>query len=822
MAPCLVGDSEVAVPRTSGAPGNSLSLLRRSSAKLDLTVKFPALLHVLCSVLLFVASTTLDAEPAPAAPEKKQLDDCLGIVEKTADGKEDSKLIPGHSMNGDAFNEGPRQAAVLMAGTGDVSFPVTTSNPLAQKFFTQGVGQLHGFWYFEAERSFRQVAALDPQCGMAYWGMAMANINNPKRAADFIKIAVAKKGTASRHEQMWIDTYAKYFAGTKDDENGRRKALIHGLEELSYEFPDDLEAKAFQVFQLWDNSDHGLAIPSRQAVDALAEQVLAVNPMHPIHHYLIHLWNNAQGDKHALPSAARCGQAAPAIAHMWHMPGHTYSALHRYADAAWQQEASARVDHAYMAMARIMPEQIHNYAHNNDWLVKNLNYVGRVHDAIDLAKNLVELPRLGPKQERAYNMGRERLVDTLVTYELWDDLISLRDTMYLAPAEEPVAEARRLAALGVAYYQKGDKAHGGDILHSLKIALEKAHTERFAAADAAEAKAKEEKKNDDQTERAMADAMHSFGYRISTAEAAIAEVELYEDLTSNKFEEAKALLAKARDIPSERRARILLTLGDDTGAVGMARSASKADPQQVQPLANLVALLWNTNHQDEAKAEFEKLRKISSEIDLDLPVFQRLSPVAASLHLSPDWRIPVTPASDVGVRPELASLGPFRWHPYTAPTFALPDEHGQTQLLGGQRGRPTLVVFYLGSICSRCIEQLNVLAPLNADFDKAGISIVAVSRDSPEGLQRTFDQAKESHGFPFPIVSDQTLNAFKAYRAYDDFEQTPLHGLFLIDGQGLVRWQNISFEPFRDAQWLLAEAKRLLSIPESETKTAAK
>ena len=53
-------------------------------------------------------------------------------------------------------------------------------------------------------------------------------------------------------------------------------------------------------------------------------------------------------------------------------------------------------------------------------------------DAIDLAKNLVELPRLGPKQERVYNMGRERLVDTLVTYELWDDLISLRDTMYLA------------------------------------------------------------------------------------------------------------------------------------------------------------------------------------------------------------------------------------------------------------------------------------------------------------------------------------------------------------------------------------------------------
>jgi peroxiredoxin len=785
-------------------------------------VKSPAPILFASSFSLFLGIVGLAAEPAAAAPEKKQIDECLGIAEKPVATQEESKLVPGHSMNGEAFNEGPRQAAVLMNGTGNITFPVTTSNPLAQKFFTQGVGQLHGFWYFEAERSFRQVGALDPQCAMAYWGMAMANINNPKRAADFIKIAVAKKAGASRHEQMWIDTYAKYFAGTKDDENGRRKALIHGLEELSYEFPDDLEAKAFQVFQLWDNSDHGLPIPSRQAVDALAQQVLAVNPMHPVHHYLIHLWNSAQGDKHALPSAARCGQAAPAIAHMWHMPGHTYSALHRYADAAWQQEASARVDHAYMAAARIMPEQIHNYAHNNDWLVKNLVYVGRVHDAIDLAKNMIELPRLGPKQEKAYEMGRERLATTLITYELWDDLIALRDTMYLAPAEDPVAETRRLAALGVAYYQRGDQAHGYDVLTSLKTALQQARAARLAAADAAEAKATEEKKDDDQIERAMADAMHSFTYRISTTEAAIAEVQLYQDLTSNKFDEAKALLTKARDIPSERRARILFTLGDETGAVDMARSASKADPQQVQPLANLVALLWNTKQTDAAKEEFEKLRKISSGIDLDLPVFKRLAPLAASLHLAPDWRVPATAAPDVGNRPDLASLGPFRWHPYTAPTFALPDEHGQVQSLADYHGRPVLVVFYLGSVCSRCIEQLNILAPLNSDFAKAGISIVAVSRDSPDGLQHTFAQAKESHGFPFPIVSDQSLNAFKAYRAYDDFEQTPLHGLFLIDGQGLVRWQNISFEPFRDAQWLLGESKRLLSIPESETKTAAK
>ena len=58
----------------------------------------------------------------------------------------DSTEIPaGHSYHGEAFNEGPRQKAYLMQGTGNVSFPATTNSELTQKFLNQGVGQLHGF-----------------------------------------------------------------------------------------------------------------------------------------------------------------------------------------------------------------------------------------------------------------------------------------------------------------------------------------------------------------------------------------------------------------------------------------------------------------------------------------------------------------------------------------------------------------------------------------------------------------------------------------------------------------------------------------------------
>ncbi len=119
------------------------------------------------------------------------------------------------------------------------------------------------------------------------------------------------------------------------------------------------------------------------------------------------------------------------------------------------------------------------------------------------------------------------------------------------------------------------------------------------------------------------------------------------------------------------------------------------------------------------------------------------------------------------------------------------------------------------------MEQLNVFAPLTKEFATAGIPIVAVSTDSLDGLHRTFEQAKDASGFPFPIVSDAGFETFKSYRAFDDFERIPLHGTFLIDGAGFVRWQDISYQPFRDAKWLLGEAKRLLTLPTNEPQTAA-
>src|SRR4029079_14190453 len=108
----------------------------------------------------------------------------------------------------------------------------------------------------------------------------------------------------------------------------------------------------------------------------------------------------------------------------------------RYVDAAYQQEASARVDHFYIMRDGVPPYRMRSYAHNNERLVSTLLKVGRVNDALLVAKNLVEVPRypslnMPSNRASAAYYGRESLFDTLILYELWNEYIRLADTPYL-------------------------------------------------------------------------------------------------------------------------------------------------------------------------------------------------------------------------------------------------------------------------------------------------------------------------------------------------------------------------------------------------------
>jgi peroxiredoxin/tetratricopeptide (TPR) repeat protein len=720
----------------------------------------------------------------------------------------------GHSYHGQTFDEGPRQKAYLMTGTGNVRFPVSTKDPLCQSFVSQGLGQLYGFWYWEAERSFRQAAAIDRDCAMAYWGMAAANVNNEARAKGFILEATNRKDKASRREQLYIDALNAYLQAGSGKNNERSPSYAKALEQIAMDFPEDIEAKAMLALQLWLNREHGVAIPSFLAYDALLKEVLDVEPMHPCHHFRIHLWDYVRTER-AVDSAARCGPSAPAIAHMWHMPGHIYSGLHRYADAAWQQEASARVDHAYMMRDRILPDQIHNFAHNNEWLIRDLMNIGRVRDAVALSRNMIEMPR-HPKYNTVRggtaSFGRTRLFDVLSDFELWDELIAACESSYLEPTDVSTEQIKRLRHLGRAYFRKGNADKGKEQLAALNERKRQITENKDKAVAEAEAKAKGENKEQKQIDEAKKQAEQGFKADTQAIDNAVEELRGHLALAEGKAAEAIELLKKAGDVDQTLVAVTQLTSGNAGEAEKTARKAVDRHKGKVGPLAGLVQILWMAGKKDEAKKTFEQLRELSGSIDLGVPPFARLAPIAQEFGYPADWRLVKPASADVGNRPSLDALGPMLWRPTEAPAFVLKDAEGKDRSLSEFRPRSVLLMFYLGVKCPHCMQQLNALGAKASAFAEQNIALVGIGTDDQAGLKRTVEMYTQGP-FPFTILSAGNFDAFKAYRVFDDFEAQPLHATFLIDSEGCVRWQDISYQPFMDVDFLVQESRRLLGLP---------
>jgi len=725
----------------------------------------------------------------------------------TSETTNDGAIDPGHSSHGETFNEGPRQAAVVLPGMAAITFATSATSPEAQAFIEQGIAQLHGFWFLEAERSFRQAAFLQPDLAIAYWGCAMANLENRSRAIGFIDKAVERLiDSTPRREKLYVEALDHFLkAKPKDDATNEEKdtakrnaheRYLADLEKIIDEFPGDIEAKSLLVLSLYRANEEGVKIQSYYAINAILDDIFEIQPLHPAHHYRIHLWDHRRSEN-ALDSAAKSGPSMPGIAHMWHMPGHTYSSLNRYADAVWQQEASARVDHAAMTRSRVMPDQIHNFSHNNEWMVRNLIYLGRADGAVRHSKNLIDLPR-HPKyntyNKGSFRFGSDRLLQTLSSFNRWDEMISLTQGRYLGVTGDNEADDETKLWTAVAYFMTKKTVEGAKCLRELK--------RKSLAVQSRLLDAEERTESDPPIDADKLNGeLKRLRKQIARASAA--------DAASRGDKEAFAEHTKTADLDTVLHAQWLAMAGDLDGAKTMAEKAVDSGHGQVRPLAVLADILWRQGNRDEALKQFEKLRTVAHSADLETPLLVALKPLIDEAKIEGDWRIAMEPAGDLGERPELSTLGPEAWQPPAAASFVVRSHTDDEIQSTSWDGKPRLVIFYLGFGCLHCVEQLKAFGPHIEAFKEAGIDVIGISSEDTATLAKGIAAFEES--IAVPLFSDPDASAFKAYRCWDDFESVALHGTFLIDAAGHVRWQDIGPEPFVDVEFLLNESKRLLS-----------
>jgi tetratricopeptide (TPR) repeat protein len=383
----------------------------------------------------------------------------------------------------------PTLPARIMTGQGHIDFPITTSSPKAQEFFNQGVAQMHSFWAFEAERSFLQAAALDPQAPMPYWGIAMvaagdyrphfqlvrdnvasdvkkldANPRTPEggpaRAIAAVKKAqelAAVPGKATDLEKLYIASIA---ARRNPDSKDPDAAYIAGLRAVVAAYPKEVEAKtylALHLMQGFSTPDKQPAPGSMEAV-AILRDLLTIAPDHMgVHHYVIHGFEGSTFAKDAWPSCRRYPELVTNIPHALHMPGHIWAQTGKWDEAAQSFESAAENERGYIQADKLYSRGHHG--HNVHFLITTYCFQGKYDKAMEAAHELLAFPE-NPREAAsvdnwftAHRQGWFGLMETLVHFEKWDEIL---DGKTLVVYDKPREQAWRHWAIGLAQAAKGN------------------------------------------------------------------------------------------------------------------------------------------------------------------------------------------------------------------------------------------------------------------------------------------------------------------------------------------------------------------------------
>jgi len=308
----------------------------------------------------------------------------------------------------------PAQAATedppLMAELGTHSYKITTGNPLAQRFFDQGLRLAYGFNHAESARAFRMAQKLDPNCAMCYWGEALVlgpNINmpmDPQANAPALAAsnkAVGLKKQASPREQALIDALALRYSPDPAAERPKLDtAYADAMRSVAARFPNDqdigvLYAESLMNLSPWDYWEAGGAKPKGRTADLVAtlERVLKANPEHPgAIHYYIHTVEASTDPKRAEPYAERLGKLMPAAGHLVHMPSHIYYRVGRYKDSLAANKQAVAVDEAYIADQK--PTGVYPlayYPHNVHFVLVSAQMAGDGDTVVSAADKLAGL-----------------------------------------------------------------------------------------------------------------------------------------------------------------------------------------------------------------------------------------------------------------------------------------------------------------------------------------------------------------------------------------------------------------------------------------------
>jgi len=375
-----------------------------------------------------------------------------------------------------------------------VNFPVSCT-PKAQLEFNRAVTLLHHMTYPQARAAFQDIAAIDPRCAMAHWGVAMTLFqplwptrpNADARQQGWHEVETAKSlQPQTQKEQLFIAATEAFFLDPSANDYWLRiRRWEQAMQKVYEAFPNDPEAATFYALA------HLATTPSdritRANADRAAEILLRVyrkNPNHPgAMHYLVHANDVPGRERELLEITNKYESIAPNNPHALHMPTHIYTRLGdwdgvirgnlRAARAALQYPAGDKGQFVWDEFCHAMEYLVYAYLQKGDYRNANAQ-LRRLHTTA----------RLEPSFKTAFHLSSTQARYALERHA-WSEAMRLepRQPDSLDWDRYPWAEAvnRFARGLGAAHLNKIEAAQReSERLNELETNTQKIGEDLFA------------------------------------------------------------------------------------------------------------------------------------------------------------------------------------------------------------------------------------------------------------------------------------------------------------------------------------------------------
>jgi tetratricopeptide (TPR) repeat protein len=298
-----------------------------------------------------------------------------------------------------------------MAGpVGSVHFGNSCTHAVGAQL-DHAVASLYSFWFIDARERFQRVAQQDPDCAIAYWGVAMSNYEQIsggglpegrqlKAGRDALVNAKPARERTPR-EQAYLDAAAIIFAAdTIPDHDTRVRRFSAAMGRIATDYPLDQQAQVIYAMSLLKDgmpADPDLVL-ARQSLDIL-NRVLKVEPDNPgVLHFIIHATDNPRMASLGLDAARRYAKVAAGAPHALHMPSHIFARL-----GLWVEDINSNLA---SQKAAEQPPLLHTVAENRLHAMDFLEYAYLQTGRDDLAASIANEAREVRAADFSIGLGR--------------------------------------------------------------------------------------------------------------------------------------------------------------------------------------------------------------------------------------------------------------------------------------------------------------------------------------------------------------------------------------------------------------------------------